>query len=457
MSALVSTDVRAEILRYLEDKARMERYVALRADIPLPILLDSVARFLQKAETETAEFIQSLPDIDPETLDRNHRNCAICWDGFKLQSKSKKFLSSSLSEREITPLRLPCAHIICKACIQGWLTKSGTCPFCHHQWIRQEFLGTCDIQRRESYKEFVELASEYLATIKPEINTYGEFAAWAMIEDDSKDFSLRILRIRAQFMIWKFNEFPTTFEERMLQISETYGRRRVLSPMRRLIDHNEEDEEQINKEGDSMANEGGAEEQQNERGDYTEEGEFKGLAYADEVLEEYGSTDEELADDDDDDDDDADDDDGGELLHESKDTTATSSGAPEMGEREEKENATNDDYNGGQLTEYTHSQMIMYPFEREVDTSTASTASASAYTSTSAVAAVATVSTAMLEEKVVKDPVNGDKDEEGNVKLTTEIVEEEKGKENGWVCLRLVGFVVLGWFAILMVSEKCTC
>lgn len=200
MSAFVSTDVRAEILRYLEDKARLDRCVALRAGIPLPILLDSVARILQKAESETAEFIQSLPEIDPETLDRNHRNCAICWDGFKkLQSKSKKSSPSSslLSERDITPLRLPCSHIICKACIQGWLAKSGTCPFCHHQCIRREFLGTCDLQRRESYKEFTELASEYLATIKPEINTYGEFAAWAMIEKQRR--RLRLQRFQSAF------------------------------------------------------------------------------------------------------------------------------------------------------------------------------------------------------------------------------------------------------------------
>lgn len=422
----------------------MEECVALRADIPLPILLDSVARFLRKAETETAVFIQSLPDIDPETLDPNHRNCAICWDGFKLQSKIRKF--SSLPERDNTPLQLPCAHIICKACIQGWLAKSASCPFCHHQCIRQEFLGdgTRDIRRRASYKEFAELAPHYLETIKPEINTYGELAAWALT-DDSKDLSVRFLRIQAQLVMRKFNQFPTALEERMMR-----GRdgRRLLSPMR-VIDYSE-DGEQSDKEGDSME-EGGDEKQRDEPGDSTEEGEFEGLAYADDVLEEYGSTDEEEeeeeeepADNDDDDDDDDYDDDGGELLDESE-YAATSTAAAERGEEEEKEeeSPTNDDHKEGQFTD-----------ENEDTTA-----------STTAVAAVGTVATAMLEEEVVKDLVNEDRDEDGNGKPATEIAEEEKKekkkqKKNGWVSLLLLGCVVLmnmGWLAMLiMTSEDCT-
>lgn len=450
MSAFVSTDSRTEILRYLEEEERVEKCVALRAGIPLPILLDSVERFLRKAETETAVFIESMPDIDPETLDPNHRICAICWDDFKLQSKSGKF--SSLSERDSTPMRLPCAHIICKACIQGWLAKSGTCPFCHHQCIRREFLGTCDIQRRESYKEFAELAPHYLATIKPGINTYGEFADWAMLDDDSKDLSLRILRIRAQFVIRRFNQFPTTLEERLLQCSEGG---RLPSPMK-TIDHSE-DEEQSDKEGDSMA-EGGDEEQSDEKGDSTAEGEFQGLAYADDVLEEYGSTDEEVEeerepahdydyDDDDYDDDDDDVVDGSKLLDEGEDA-ATSTAAAERGEGEEKaeqeENATNEDHNEGQFTDESE------------DATTSTTAAA-----------------AMLEEEVVKDLLNEDedkdKDEDGNVnvnvKPATKIIEEEgeeekKKKKIGWVRLLLLGCVILmnlGCFAILiMTSEDCS-
>lgn len=446
MSAFVSTDARTEILRYLEDKARLEKCLALRAGIPLPILLDSVERFLRKAETETAVFIQSMPEIDPETLDPNHRNCAICWDGFKLQSKSRKF--SSLSERDSTPLRLPCAHIICKACIQGWLAKSGTCPICHHQCIRREFLGTCDIQRRESYKEFAELAPDYLATIKPESNTYGEFAAWSMIEDSKEDLSLRLLRIRAQFMIRKFNQFPTTLEERLLQVSDG---RRPLSPMK-IVEYSE-DEEQSDKEGDVME-EGGDEEQNDEKGDSTEEGVFEGLAYADDVLEEYGSTDEEEeeeeepADDDDDDDDDYDYYLRG-LLDDGEDA-ATSTAAAERGEgEEEEEKPTNDDHNEGQFTD-------------ESEDATASTTSTTA-------AAVATVATAILEDEVVKDLLNedkdNDKDEDGNVNLkpATEIVKAEKMEEKkkkkmkiGWVSFLLLVLINMGCLAMLiMTSENC--
>lgn len=163
------------------------------------------------------------------------------------------------------------------------------------------------------------------------------------------------------------------------------------------------------------------------------------------MLEEYGSTDEELSDDDDDDADDDDDDDGVELLHESEDAAATSTAALERGEGEEKEEkATNEDHNGGRFTEYTHSQMIMYPFESE-DATTASTA-----------ATVATVvATAMLEEEVVKDSVN--------VKpTTTGIAEgeenEKEKKKNVWVSLLLAGFMVLGgWFVVLMILGDCTC
>lgn len=81
-------------------------------------------------------------------------------------------------------------------------------------------------------------------------------------------------------MIWKFNEFPTTFEERMLQISdETYGRghRLLSSPMRMIVDHNDDEEQQLidNKEGeDSMVEEGCGDEEQKkyEKGDFTAEG-----------------------------------------------------------------------------------------------------------------------------------------------------------------------------------------
>lgn len=97
--------------------------------------------------------------------------------------------------------------------------------------------------------------------------------------------------------------------------------------------------------------------------------------------------------------------------------------------------------------------MTMYPFESE--DATASTASTAA--------AVAAVATAKLEEEVVKNLVNEEIYEDGNVKpTTTEIAEgeenEKEKKRNDWVGLPLAGFVVLiWWFVVLMTSGNCTC
>lgn len=80
MSAFTLIDVSTQIIDIgdLENEARIEERGALRAGIPLLILLNSGARFLWKAETETAVIIQSLRNIGPKTLDPNHQNCAIC-------------------------------------------------------------------------------------------------------------------------------------------------------------------------------------------------------------------------------------------------------------------------------------------------------------------------------------------------------------------------------------------
>ena len=435
MSAFTLTDAGTQInAGNLESEASIEERKALRAGIPLPILLNSVARFLRKAETETAVFIQSLPNIDLEKLDPNQRNCAICWDVFKLQSKSIKL--SSLSERDSTPLQLPCAHIICKACIQGWLAKTGTCPFCRHQCTRREFLGNDaasqrDIRRRESYKEFAELAPHYLATINPQINTYGEFTAWAFIDHSEilslRILSLRILRMRAQLVIGNFNRFPTTLEERMLQGPDG---RRLLMKLRaalaaglplKVIDYSEH-EEQSDEEGDfeGLAYAGDVLE---EYGNYSEdeaqsdeEGDFEGLAYADDVLEEYGSTDEE--------EEPADDDDyGGEFLDESEDAATSITAA----EREEDEEHPANDHNGWQITD-------------ESEDAAASTAAA----------AVAT-----MLEGVVKDLVNEDKDDDGDVASGATEIEEEK-KSRSVSLLGCAALISMAGLAILMTSRICT-
>lgn len=310
-----------------ENEASIEERLTIRDSIPLPVLLNSVTRFLREVRTEAALFIQSLPEIDPETLDLNHRNCTICWDDFKLLQSTNN--SSSLSERDPTPLQLPCAHTICKTCIQHWLAKTGTCPFCRHQCTRREFLGNDaafkrDRQRRESYLAFAEIAPIYLVIVNPRNNTYGEFADWAFMGETD------ILKLRAQWAIDDFNQFSTGFEEQMLQ--GPHGRR-FLTKLRAAL-----------AAGVAMMEESGSsedEERSDDEGDFSiEEDDFEGLAYADEVLEEYGSTDEEEEEDDDIDDiddDDDDDDEVGEHMAESEDAIASATVAATAAMEEEEE------------------------------------------------------------------------------------------------------------------------
>lgn len=325
MSAPAQIDTGTQIITGdLENEASIEERLTIRDSIPLPILLNSVAKFLREVKSEAAVFIQSLPEVDPETLDPNNRNCTICWDDFKLlQSKDN---SSSPTERDSTPLQLPCAHNICKTCIQDWLAKTGTCPWCRHQCTRREFIGNDaafkrDRRRRESYQAFAEIAQNYLATINPRNNTYGEFSDWAFIGET--DF----LKLRAQWAVNDFNQFSTAFEEQMLQGPDG---RRLLTKLRAALaagtammeeSDSSEDEEWSNDVGNS----------------FTEEDDFEGLAYAEAVLEEYGSTDEEEeSTDDDDDDNDDDDDEFCEYIVESENAIAAVTATAAMEEEEEE-------------------------------------------------------------------------------------------------------------------------
>lgn len=320
MSAPAQTNTSTQIITGdVESEASIEERLTIRDSIPLPILLNSVARFLREVKTEAAVFIQSLPEIDPETLDPNHRSCTICWDDFKLlQSKNK---SSSLTERDSTPLQLPCTHKICKTCIQEWLAKTGTCPWCRHQCTRREFIGNDaafkrDRRRRESYQAFAEIAPIYLAIVNPRENTYGEFADWAFIGETD------ILQLRAQWAVYDFNQFSTTFEEQMLQGPDG---RRLLMKLRAALAADlammeERDSSEDEERSDDVGN------------SFMEEDEFEGLAYAEAVLEEYGSTDEEEESTADDDDDAV-----VEYMVESENAIAAVTAAATMEEEEEKD------------------------------------------------------------------------------------------------------------------------
>ena len=67
-------------------------------------------------------FIATLPEvvITKEDLDVETTNgeCAIC-----------------LTDQKIGQLatRMPCGHLFCNECLQGWLVKSNTCPVCRYE------------------------------------------------------------------------------------------------------------------------------------------------------------------------------------------------------------------------------------------------------------------------------------------------------------------------------------
>ena len=160
---------------------------------------------LKRFESDFDVFIQSLPEIDPETLDLDNRNCPVCWTGFTLQLKHDP---STLSERNPTPLRLPCAHHVCRACIHDWLPRAGTCPLCRQQFGPQNGIYiTTEHEKwfrlREPYEAIAEIAPIYLAS-NPNNDTFGEFVLWLFAsQKDDPD----ALQTRAQLAMDRFQGY----------------------------------------------------------------------------------------------------------------------------------------------------------------------------------------------------------------------------------------------------------
>lgn len=250
MSAVAQTDAGTHAANG-EDvvhQASIEECLMIRDSLPLPILLSALAVVLQKLEEQFATFVQSLPEIDLETLDPNDRNCAICWDEFKLQSKKN---SSGLSERDSTPLQLPCPHHLCKACIQDWLLKAGTCPVCRHQCCPR--IGpkpTFGLEQwfrfREAHEAIAEIAPIFFDT-NPQNETYGEFDLW-LFAGESNEYDTDDFKVRAQWAMDAFEEFTNTFGEFMRQGPEgrqrLMGIRAVLAARAAMEDRNREDDEE---------------------------------------------------------------------------------------------------------------------------------------------------------------------------------------------------------------------
>lgn len=203
MSAVAQTEAGA-LAANAEDILYQERS-AIRDNIPLQILVGACEFLLKRYESDFAVFIQSIPEIDPETLDPDNRDCPVCWTEFTLQLKHDP---STHGERDPTPLRLPCAHHVCKACTYKWLPRAGTCPLCRQQFGPQNGIHfTTDHEKwfrlREPYEVIAEIAPIYLAS-NPKKNTFGEFVLWLFAsQSDDPD----ALQTRAQLAMDRFQGY----------------------------------------------------------------------------------------------------------------------------------------------------------------------------------------------------------------------------------------------------------
>lgn len=209
MPSVSQTDAGA-LAANAEDILYQERS-AIRDNIPLEILVGACEFLLKRYESDFAVFIQSIPEIDPETLDPDNRDCPICWTEFTLQLKHDP---STHGERDPTPLRLPCAHHVCKSCTYNWLPRVGTCPLCRQQFGPQNDIHFATdhekwFRLREPYEAIAEIAPIYLAS-NPQKNTFGEFMLWLFAsQSDDPD----ALQTRAQLAMNRFQVYTMGLSE----------------------------------------------------------------------------------------------------------------------------------------------------------------------------------------------------------------------------------------------------
>lgn len=248
MSAVAQTDAanHAANENDIAHQASIDERLVIRNTVPLGILVSALAMLLRKLEADFNGFVQLLPEIDPETLDPNNRNCTVCWNDFKLQSENN---STGLSERDSTPLQLPCSHRLCKACIQDWLLKTGTCPFCRHQCCSRigpepTFEHEQLFRFREAYEAIAEIAPIFLADNF--INdTFGDFNLW-LFTDEADQHDTDDSKVRAQCAMDAFEEFTNTFADFLRKGPEGCQRLMEIRAVRAAMEESGgEDEEQI--------------------------------------------------------------------------------------------------------------------------------------------------------------------------------------------------------------------
>lgn len=211
MSAVVQIDAGTHATD-AEDVLYQER-LKIRDNMPLPVLVGTCEILLETFQSDFAVFIQSIPEVDPKTLDPDRRNCPVCWDDYNTQSKHDP---STHSEHDRTSLRLPCAHHVCKACAHDLLPRTGTCPVCRQQFGPQnDNYPTVEHEQyfllREPYEAIAEITPIFLASNRKN-DSFGEFALW-LFADESNDPDA--LQTRAQLAMNIFQGFTFAFVEVM--------------------------------------------------------------------------------------------------------------------------------------------------------------------------------------------------------------------------------------------------
>lgn len=207
----------------ISQEAVRER-VYFRMPQPLKDILLRVKNTLQSMKSgeiagETERFLLTVPTVDPLHLDPP-QDCSTCDRVFDPADDNHSDTSGVPSSGLL--LRLPSKqskHIICHGCLRTWLAKVGSCPICRHKLTGRVFIEDEKDPRTEAnspsiLEPILNFGLRWLATVpatdNTEENTFGEFCAWAYLEETAEQrAAMRALAL--------FGAFSTSVEEARLQ------------------------------------------------------------------------------------------------------------------------------------------------------------------------------------------------------------------------------------------------
>jgi hypothetical protein len=91
-------------------------FVVLCVNIPLayPVVKMSIAELRKGIRRREFKKV-----VTQEREQESHRHCAICFDETELSAH----------------VELPCSHSFCHDCIEQWITRRNTCPYCRQRVV----------------------------------------------------------------------------------------------------------------------------------------------------------------------------------------------------------------------------------------------------------------------------------------------------------------------------------